>query len=198
MTSEELKSFCKEFEISKNLLMLFSKDRLNEYKSNQSHINNFLLMQILAPKLGILEIVTRNKIALILSLNDSKFISKQTFGYWAKVINDKKIHNFIVDLAKIDFRKYSKFNKKYEFRNYQKVKVVYSLLVTIRNRAFHFENLLKTKGAKPRITTILNDIVIGVDPDKLESFCDDVLECFESGLSRYLKNGAQGAPLISK
>lgn len=179
------------------LINLFSKDRLDTYKDEIEHKNNFIMMQILAPKLGILEIITRNKTAKILGMTDAKFISEQTFGYWAKLINENKIHNSLVDLKKINFKKYSKFNKKYEFRNYQKVKIVYSLLVTIRNRAFHFENLLKTQNDKPRITTKLQNIIVGIDPANLEIFLNDIMECFENGLSAYLEDGAQGAPLIS-
>ena len=38
----------------------FSIKRLKSYKNEQEHKNNFLLVQALAPKLGILEIATRN------------------------------------------------------------------------------------------------------------------------------------------
>ncbi|WP_086282101.1 hypothetical protein [Campylobacter devanensis] len=63
---------------------LFSKERLSGYKDQKEHLNNFLLIQELTPKLGIIEIVTRNKVADILDIKDSVFISNQTFGYWAK------------------------------------------------------------------------------------------------------------------
>ena len=38
----------------------FSIKRLKSYKNEQEHKKNFLLVQALAPKLGILEIATRN------------------------------------------------------------------------------------------------------------------------------------------
>lgn len=169
------------------LIRLFSKKRLSSFKDENEHINNFLLMQTLAPKLGILEIVTRNKIAKILSLNDDEFISKQTFGYWAKLINQAKIHNALIDLKEVDFRKYSKFNKKANWLNFQKVKITYDLALTLRNRAFHFENLLKTNGIYPRISTKVCKNVVGIDPANLEIFLDDILDCFNVGLKDYLK-----------
>ena len=38
----------------------FSIKRLKSYKNEQEHKKNFLLVQALAPKLGFLEIATRN------------------------------------------------------------------------------------------------------------------------------------------
>lgn len=179
------------------LIRLFSKKRLSSFKDENEHINNFLLIQTLAPKLGILEIVTRNKIAEILSLNDDEFISKQTFGYWAKLINQKSIHNKLIDLSLVDFRKYSKFNKKSKLKNYQKVRICYDLLISIRNRAFHFENLLKTKVGKPRISTLRNGVIVGIDPVNLESFLNDILDCFDTELKDYLSGGKEKLPPLT-
>ena len=69
---------------------------------------------------------------------DDLFVSKQTFGFWAKIIDEAKIHNDIVNLDKLDFKKYSKFNRKNKLLNYQKVKILYDLAVKIRNQAFSF------------------------------------------------------------
>lgn len=175
--------------------LLFSKDRLKSFKDNEEHKNNFLLMQALAPRLGIIEITTRNKAANIPDINDSVFVSHQTFGYWAKVINERSIHNKILDLEKIDFRNYSDSNRKTKLKNYQKVRVCYDLLVSIRNRAFHFENLFKIKQIEkdnkvnvlPRISTFRNGEVIGVMPNRLELFIDDIMVCFNENLREYLK-----------
>jgi len=66
------------------------------------------------------------------------------------------------------------------------------LLVVVRNRAFHFENLLKTQTDNnkefPRISTLRNREVIGIMPENLEIFIDDILECFMVGLKDYLKS----------
>ena len=111
-----------------NSWLYFSKKRLSSYKDEAEHKANFRLMQTLSPKLGILEILTRNMVhdaLLAIGKEDilepyaldfggvcDEFISNQTFGFWAKIINKAKIHNQITGLHGIDFRKYSKFNKK--------------------------------------------------------------------------------------
>ena len=175
-----------------DLIGLFSEKRLKDYESEAKHRDNFLLMQRLAPKLGIVEIITRNKTARLLSIDDDTFISRQTLGYWVTLINVMKLHNKLVDLSAIDFRKYSKFNKhgKSSMPNFQKVKICYSLILTIRNRAFHFENLYKlNEYGAPRISTRLNDKIAGVMPDMLETFIDDVLDCLDSEIREYLQGG---------
>ena len=130
----------------------FSIKRLKSYKNEQEHKRTFCQCR-LAKKLGILEIATRNldfkalvdnnKVDILSSFGgyfelDDLFVSKQTFGFWAKIIDEAKIHNDIVNLDKLDFKKYSKFNRKNKLLNYQKVKILYDLAVKIRNRAFSF------------------------------------------------------------
>lgn len=85
------------------------------------HKDNFLLIQNLFAKIGLLEIITRNKVAQILQINDDDFIAKQTLGFWCDTINERKIHNALVNLNSLDFKKYSRFNRKDKMRNYQKV-----------------------------------------------------------------------------
>ena len=60
------------------------------------------------------------------------------------------------------------------------------MLVSIRNRSFHFENLYKLNGDKPRISTLRNNEITGIMPQNLSVFLDDILECFE--LKEYLKS----------
>ena len=175
-----------------DLIGLFSAKRLNDYESAAKHRDNFLLMQRLAPKLGIVEIITRNKTARLLGIDDDTFISRQTLGFWVTLINVMKIHNKLLDLRTIDFRKYSNFNRhgKSSIPNFQKVIICYSLILTIRNRAFHFENLYKlNEYGAPRISTRLNDKIVGVMPDMLETFIDDVLDCLDSEIREYLQGG---------
>lgn len=96
---------------------------------------------------------------------DDLFVSKQTFGFWAKIIDEAKIHNDTFNLDKLDFKKYSKFNRKNKLLNYQKVKILYDLAVKIRNRAFHFENLYKLNDDQtPRISTRVGKTLVGIDP----------------------------------
>ncbi|WP_169783708.1 hypothetical protein, partial [Campylobacter mucosalis] len=171
---------------------LFSKERLSSYTNEAEHKNNFLLMQKLSAKLGIIEIVTRNKVAEILGINDTSFISRQTFGYWARLINERSIHNKVLSLKELDFRKYSKSNRNTKkLRNFYKVRICYDLLVQIRNRAFHFENLYKTANDKPRISTLRNSEIVGIMPQNLTTFLDDIMLCFDSELVDYLKESGE-------
>ena len=114
-----------------DLLELFSKDRLVGYKNQDEHKKNLLLIGDIAPKLGVIEVATRNKVAQILGINDSPFISHQTFGYWAKLINHHSIHNQILDLRSMDFRKYAKTNRKTKLKNFYKVRICFDLILRI-------------------------------------------------------------------
>ena len=106
------------------------------------------------------------------------------------MIDQNKIHNDLLDLRGLNLSKYSKFNRqsKSTMLNYKKVKICYSLLLTIRNRALHWENLYKlnTDGT-PRISTNLDGIVVGIDPENLKLFIDDILCCFNEYLKGYLE-----------
>ena len=170
---------------------IFSKDRLAGYSSADEHRANFLLIRELAPKLGIIEIATRNRVAQILDINDGAFISHQTFGYWAQLINRRSIHNLILDLRGVDFRKYSQTNRKTKLRNFYKVRICLDLLVSIRNRAFHFENLYKTNDGKPRVSTLRNGEVTGIMPQNLSIFLDDIMGCFHENLRGYLNESGE-------
>ncbi|MCX2683758.1 ATPase [Campylobacter sp. MIT 21-1685] len=135
---------------------LFSKKRLQSYESLKQHYENFLLISLLSIKIGLLEIVTRNKIASLLLVLDDEFISAQTLGYWCEKIQKHKLHNQLINMEHLSFQAYSSFNKKDKMRNYQKVTIAYSLFRTIRNRAFHFENLFKKNpNGTPRLSTCL-------------------------------------------
>lgn len=171
---------------------LFSHKRLESYENEQQHIQNFLLIQKIAPKLGLIEIVIRNRVAKILQIGDDSFISSQTFGYWCKKINDSKIHNHILDFHKINMAHYSALNIKDKLRHYQRVQLIISLLQSIRNRAFHFENLLKIKpNGYPRLSAKImagnREIIAGIEPQYVEKFIDDILESLDGELKYYLK-----------
>ena len=61
-----------------------------------------------------------------------------------------------------------------------------NLIRVIRNRCFHWENLLKTRTNKgevyPRITTEFRGTFIGIAPQNIEIFLIDVLKSFDEGL----------------
>lgn len=117
---------------------LFSQTRLRRgYTNTQEHEENLALIASIAHKIGILEIILRNKIDSILSSNNDlwleslpqevsdhieakqdyskdKVISSQSLGFWIKVVDYYRIHNQIIDidfLHKMDFTKYFKNNK---------------------------------------------------------------------------------------
>ncbi|WP_169783713.1 ATPase, partial [Campylobacter mucosalis] len=171
---------------------LFSKERLDSYKDEAEHIRNFATIDKIASKVGMLEIITRNAVARELNISDDKFISQQTLGFWVTMIDIMKIHNKILPNIDIDFKRYSKFNLQKNLLNHEKIKILYSLLRTIRNRAFHFENLLKLNANnRPRLSCALQrkdyKLIVGIDPDNIELFLDDFLDLFGKDLRFYLK-----------
>lgn len=130
-------------------------------------------MALSRTKLGILEIVLRNRVDRLMrdlqgqdwlmslpsgikpkgepqTQKHDNFISTQSLGFWVKIIEHYKIHNKIFHkdfLENLNFKKYypknkKRFSRSMYFRDYHKVGVILQLLRLIRNRAFHFENLL--------------------------------------------------------
>ena len=169
---------------------IFSKGRLDGYKHASEHRENFLLIGKIGAKIGVLEVAIRNRTARVLGITDDKFISSKTLGYWERNIEMRKIHNQILNLRAMDFRKYSKFNKKDKLLNYQKVSFAYTLFRLIRNRAFHFENLYKINAdGTPRLTKISGKNIISIMPEHIEDFIDDLIFYFDEDLAGYLENG---------
>lgn len=159
-----------------DLEKLFSKNRLSGYTNAQEHEDNLRLIASIAHKIGILEIIIRNKIdSCLLKSNTNwlenlpkdvklegdlkkqsrdKIVSIQSIGFWVKVVEHYKIHNQILDIAfldNLDFKKYfeknkNRFSREANLRAYHKAEAILLLLHLIRNRAFHFENLYKIVG----------------------------------------------------
>lgn len=86
------------------------------------------------------------------------------------IIKLEHLETKIINSSNINFKKYYTYNKEYyfhyvnnkkyknSFSNIEKANIVLNLLLIIRNRSFHWENLYKTKTTKqnalaPRITT---------------------------------------------
>lgn len=154
-------------------LKLFSSARLNGYASPQEHEDNLRLIASIAHKIGVIEIILRNKIDSCLlesninwlenlpkkiklegdlkKQNRDKIVSIQSIGFWRKIVEYHRIHNQIFDIAfldNLDFKKYfeknkNRFSREANLRAYHKAEVILLLLHLIRNRAFHFENLYK-------------------------------------------------------
>ena len=165
---------------------LFSRTRLQGYTDTQEHEANLALIASISHKIGIAELIIRNKIDTLMcekSLNwlenlpenlelkgdiniqsRDKLISIQNL--WLKLVEHYKIHNQIFELKfldNLDFKKYFKKNKTtFKSRHnrllrHHKVTIILALLKLIRNRAFHFENLYKMNAKGPRLSvTICN------------------------------------------
>ncbi|ANE36596.1 hypothetical protein CIG11343_1635 [Campylobacter iguaniorum] len=131
------------------------------------------------------------------NLTSHQILSRLNLGNIIEIIKDQKIQNKILDLSHINFIDYSKSNrmfgyvnyKKIDFSNIDKVNIVLSLLQNIRNRSYHWENLLKTRINNnkefPRLTTKYNSTNVGIDPNKIKLFLDDLIISINKDLKKY-------------
>ncbi|CBI66112.1 conserved hypothetical protein [Helicobacter pylori B8] len=141
-------------------------------------------------------------IPLIEELKDKKkeithslVLSKMSLGAVIKLIFCYKLEGVILDLRAYRFRAYYHENKdtlliknrKQNLSNYAKAHIALNLLWTIRNRAYHWENLLKIQpNNRPRITTYFTGLKdndrakmpmnISVEPSKIVLFLDDLIK----------------------
>lgn len=128
-------------------------------------------------------------------ITHSLILSKMSLGAVIKLIFCYKLEGVILDLRAYRFRAYYHENKdtlliknrKQNLSNYAKAHIALNLLWTIRNRAYHWENLLKIQPNKrPRITTYFTGLKdndrakmpmnISVEPSKIVLFLDDLIK----------------------
>ncbi|MCQ2885985.1 CAAX protease [Helicobacter pylori] len=128
-------------------------------------------------------------------ITHSLILSKMSLGAVIRLIFCYKLEGVILDLRAYRFRAYYHENKdtllikgkKRLLYNYIKAHIALNLLWTIRNRAYHWENLLKIQPNKrPRITTSFSGktknipmdriLVIGIEPNKITLFLDDLIK----------------------
>ncbi|MGL2556372.1 CAAX protease [Helicobacter pylori] len=128
-------------------------------------------------------------------ITHSLILSKMSLGAVVRLIFLYKLEGIILDLRAYRFRAYYHENKdtllikgkKRLLYNYIKAHIALNLLWTIRNRAYHWENLLKIQPNKrPRITTSFSGktknipmdriLVIGIEPNKITLFLDDLIK----------------------
>ncbi|MCR8678809.1 MULTISPECIES: hypothetical protein [Campylobacter] len=192
---------------------LYSKARIDSYNSIYEHEANFEMIDKIASKLARIEIIIRNKINRkmcelnknwmfnlpnhIKLDNESKIqdrdilVSRQTFGFWIRVVEHYKIHSCAFDKEFLDsfsFKKYYDKNKerlnKTPLNNYQKAYGILLLIKSIRNRAFHFENLLKIRvSGAPRLSVRVDFskekfFYFSIKPDMITQYLDDILQSF--------------------
>lgn len=183
---------------------LFSQKRLDSYADLKEHLDNFKLINSIAAKMGLIEIVLRNSIDYMVSINDNEWIlksllntklahhqalSQQSLGFWLRVVDFYKIHNQLFTnkfLKSLDFKRYfmgnkNRFSNKIELQDYQKVSLLLLLFKNLRNRAFHFENLYKLNNDnKPRLSASIQNknnqkMIINLATENIEIFLDDIL-----------------------
>ncbi len=128
-------------------------------------------------------------------ITHSLVLSKMSLGKVIRLIFCYKLEGIILDLKCINFKSYYPNNKNALFINNKKnplsgaskVYIALNLLWTIRNRAYHWENLLKIQpNNRPRITTYFTGLKdndrakmpmnISVEPSKIVLFLDDLIK----------------------
>ena len=131
------------------------------------------------------------------NLSHHQYLSRMSLGSIIYLIKENKLQNSIMNLKDINFRNYGEYNRnfffengiKLRFRNTHKVDIVLSLLQNLRNRSYHWENILKTteKNTKhyPRLTTKIENTYIGLNPQKIDLFLSDLIKTFDEELLRY-------------
>ncbi|MDD7323293.1 MAG: hypothetical protein SOU37_02145 [Campylobacter lanienae] len=198
---------------------LYSNPRIDSHSSIDEHETNFEMLGSIAPKLAKIEIIIRNRIdrkmceknrdwifdlADSIGLDDDKgrirehdiLVSRQTFGFWIRVVEHYKIHSCAFDKEFLDgfsFKKYYEKNKerlnKIPLSNYQKAYGILLLTKSIRNRAFHFENLLKLRAfGVPRLSVRVDFskekfYYFNIKPNMIIRYLDDILQGFDKNLS---------------
>ena len=134
------------------------------------------------------------------NLSHHQYLSRMSLGVIIYLIKENRMQDSIMDLNNINFRNYNQYNrnfflkngKKRNFRNIYKVDIVLSLLQNLRNRSYHWENILKTteKNGKhyPRLTTKIENAYIGINPQKIELFLDDLIKTFDEEFLKYCQD----------
>lgn len=139
-----------------------------------------------------LGLITQKGHTPLQSLSPSQILSSLMLGEIVGLINHYEIKHYMFDLRKMDFKKYHWKNrnffyingKKSHLSNVSKVNTALNLIRNIRNRAFHWENLFKIRVidglSYPRITHSEKNLTIGIMPDKILEFLDDLLDCIDN------------------
>ncbi|WP_033602036.1 hypothetical protein [Helicobacter pylori] len=128
-------------------------------------------------------------------ITHSLVLSKMSLGKVIRLIFCYKLEGVVLDLRAYRFKTYYHENKdtllirgkKQLLYNYIKARIALNLLWTIRNRAYHWENLLKIQpNNRPRIATSFNGetenipmdkiLVVGIEPNKIALFLDDLIK----------------------
>ena len=135
-------------------------------------------------------------------LSNHQYLSRMSLGLIIHTIRVEKLQNSVMNLKSFDFRHYDannkvftindKTNKKTYLSNYKKVDIALSLLQELRNRCYHWENLLKVRVTEsfppviyPRLTTKIYNVRIGIHPFKIENFLCDLIKTYDEEILDY-------------
>ena len=133
-------------------------------------------------------------------LTPSQILSSLMFGEIIDLIREYEVRHYMLDLENLDFQKYHWSNRnsgylngrKNRFSNVAKVNISLNLLRNIRNRAFHWENLLKTRESNgivyPRITHKEWGVKIGIPPEMILEFLDDLIDSINNEVIKDYQN----------
>lgn len=126
----------------------------------------------------------------LIELETHQILSGLMLGEVIELIRAFRVESYMFELKNMDFKNYHWSNKNFcringkrtNFSNLDKNIIVFNLIRNIRNRAFHWENLLKITQKEngdifPRITHKENGSTIGVMPEKILDFLDDLITC---------------------
>ncbi|RDU51394.1 hypothetical protein CQA49_08170 [Helicobacter sp. MIT 00-7814] len=137
------------------------------------------------------------------TITHNQAVSRLNFGFWiniTKILIKEKDYQApkILNVGHIRLSRYSTTTNHSIHDNNLKILLIFRLMRTIRNKAFHWENLLKTginkKGkATPNIFVKENwknntQFYAGVFPQKIRIFVDDILDCIHPKLKDIIEN----------
>ena len=173
LSPSRLKSYEGDIEsyYANRLLALRAGHKIAEIEIYLRNILDFCLRELVGEEW----IKSERSLALIAPKNHiplqeftpSQILSSLMLGEVIGLIGEYEIRHYMFDLHHLDFKKYHWSNnnffkingKKTFFSNVSKVEISLNLVRSIRNRCFHWENLLKVTIKQdgkiyPRITTI--------------------------------------------
>ncbi|MCQ2858033.1 CAAX protease [Helicobacter pylori] len=151
-----------------DITLILSKDRLETYDNLEQYKENLKLISLITPKISNLEIYLRNALDYCLTQikgNEWVFDEVSLIPLIEELKDKKKEITHSLVLSKMSLE---------------------AVIKLIRNRAYHWENLLKLRANnRPRITTRFirelekptsKSFNFGIMPNKIVSFLDDLIK----------------------
>lgn len=206
LSSERLKSYEGDIQsyYANRLLALKAGHKIAEIEIYLRNMLDFCLCEIegkewIKNERSLKHIKSKNRF-LLQEHTPSQILSRLMLGEVIDLIIEYKIEHYMFDLEIIDFQKYHWSNRnsgylngrKNRFSNVAKVRISLNLLRNIRNRAFHWENLFKTRESNgviyPRITHKEWGVKIGISPEMILDFLDDLIDSVNNKVMKKYQN----------